>query len=254
MIFHKSCHSCGLDTRIYNIICNRNTVKDYYFFIWDYCVTKTMISDDFFLVECNIDNTWNYALTYEDTSKTNIMLNSPKYGFGDYNISEYNDNQYIVKARSHIYSTERYGQCQLINKEDIDKIDKTKFIIQPILQNSKGEELNIYVFKNLNDGEIHFVSSMIISHDVNQNINRKKNKNIDKFCELTDVFGTENINNLKMYCKTINLDYGRIELINDITRGWCVIDINNSPGLGLSGNRFINIISDKYKSMFDRLV
>ena len=66
------------------------------------------------------------------------------------------------------------------------------------------------------------------------------------------MFGTENINNLKMYCKSINLDYGRIELINDITRGWCVIDINNSPGPGICGNN--NIMNNKYKAMFDRLV
>ena len=111
MIFHKASHPHGLDTLIYRS-CNRSTVNNYYFFIWDYCHTKTMISSDFFHAECNINNTWNYGLTYEDTSKTNIVLNSPKYGFGDYNISEYNDNQYIVKASSHIYSTEEFKCIQ----------------------------------------------------------------------------------------------------------------------------------------------
>jgi hypothetical protein len=69
------------------------------------------------------------------------------------------------------------------------------------------------------------------------------------------VFGKENINNLKMYCKSINLDYGRIELINDITRGWCVIDINNSPGLGFAGRneREYYNLTNKYKAIFDKL-
>ena len=33
----------------------------------------------------------------------------------------------------------------------------------------------------------------------------------------------------------INLDYGRVELLFDHKLGWCVIDINNSPGYGTIG-------------------
>lgn len=250
MLSHKSNHSYGLDTNIYNS-CTREKKKDFFFYIWDYCHTKSMITSDFFHEKCNKNNTWNYNLKYEDTSKLSIVRDSPKYGFGDYNISEYSDTQYIVKAISHIYSSERYGQCQLINREDIDKIDKTKYIIQPILKNNKGEELNIYVFKNLNDGEILFSFSYLISHNPAVNINRKDSNVTNIVCELKDVFGEENINKLKNYCKSINLDYGRIELINDVSRGWCVLDINNSPAFGRMPEELIKMTITKYKELFD---
>lgn len=248
MIFYKSCHNYGLDYNIYRHLLKK-TKNDYYLYTWDYCHTKTMISSDFFRTECNINNTWNFGLKFNDTSKESIQNNSTKYGFGDYNISKYNDNQYIVKAISHLYTTEKYGQCQLINKEDIDKIDKTKFIIQPLLKNTYGEELNIFVFKHMNTNEL-FLISILVKHDTLKNINRKYNDCDYYFCELTDVFGDDNIKNLKNYCKSINLDFGRIELINDIERGWCIIDINNSPG----GGPLTNKVTSAYINLFNTLL
>ena len=248
MLFHKGCHKSGLDTIIYKYY-KGNTSKDYYFYIWDYCTTQKQISHDFYHEKCNIYNTWNYGLKFEDTSKKSIVKDSPKYGFGDYSISNCNEEKYIVKAISHLYTTEKYGQCQLINNNDIDKVDKTKFIIQPLLRNDKGEELNIFVFKNMNNNEIHLIPVMI-THDVSKNINRKYNNCSIKFCDLTNIFGETNINNFKQYCRAINLDYGRVELINDITRGWCVIDINNSPG----GGSLTNIIKDEYIKLFNTLL
>ena len=249
MLFHKACHPNGLDTKIYRH-CNNKFENDYYLYIWDYCDKSKVITPDFFHVKCNIDNTWNYGLKHEDTTKENIVKDSPNYGFGNYNITEYTNESYIVKAISHIYAkeTKKAGECHLINKTDIGKIDTTKFIIQPILTNNKGEELNIFVFKNLNTKEI-LLSSIMVSHDINKNINRKYNKCNYKFCDLLTVFGIENINNFKKYCKNINFDYGRIELINDITRGWCVIDINNSPG----GGPLTEMLVDIYKIAFNSL-
>ena len=101
MLFHNACHRSGLDTLIYNS-CNRNTSKDYYLYIWDYCAKKNMKSN-FFHKDCNIENTWNFGLNFEDTSKASIVKDSPKYGFGDYSISHYNEEQYIIKAISHEY-------------------------------------------------------------------------------------------------------------------------------------------------------
>lgn len=60
----------------------------------------------------------------------------------------------------------------------------------------------------------------------------------------------KNIKNFKQYCKAINLDYGRVELINDVNRGWCVIDINNSPGCGTMPN----MIQNKYVNLFNSLI
>ena len=66
MIFHKACHIHGLDNLIM-CRCNRNTSNDYYFYVWDYCIKQQMISTDFFHENCNINNTWNYELKFEDT-------------------------------------------------------------------------------------------------------------------------------------------------------------------------------------------
>jgi hypothetical protein len=43
---------------------------------------------------------------------------------------------------------------------------------------------------------------------------------------------SEEIGNLRIYCRDIHFDYGRIELIKDEQRGWCVLDMNDSPGNG----------------------
>jgi hypothetical protein len=54
----------------------------------------------------------------------------------------------------------------------------------------------------------------------------------------------------KQYCKEINLDYGRVELINDVKRGWCVLDINNSP----CGGPLTNMIKNKFVNLFNTLL
>ena len=249
MLFYKSSHCYGLDYLIYQKTKNNTYLKNYYLYIWDYACTETKTPLNFYHKECNKDNTWNYNLKFENTSKESIVKDSIIYGFGDYSIKDYNEEQYIVKAISHLYTKEKYGQCQLIDKNDISKIDKTKFIIQPLLKNNKGEELNIFIFKHMNTNEIELIPVMI-THDANKNVNRKYNQVSIKFCDLINVFNETNINNFKQYCRAINLDYGRVELINDVNRGWCVIDINNSPG----GGPLTNMIQNKYIDLFNSLL
>lgn len=231
MLKHKSVHRSGLDTIIHHISKNLRFENDLYMYIWDYCIAKKDIPDMFFDISCNKTNTWNYNLEFSSTQKDIIMNTSINYGFGSY-IPNYNkDNEFIIKAISHYYSSEKYGQCQLIKKEDISNIDKNKYIIQPILKNKDGEELNIFVFKNLKTNKYNLIG-YIVTHNTNININRKQNKCTYKECNLEEYFGKKNIYNFLNYCRSIHLDYGRVELINDINRGWCIIDINNSPGVG----------------------
>jgi hypothetical protein len=249
MIHHKACHQYGLDTLIFKA-CKHNTSTDYYFFIWDYCFSKSKISSNFFHEKCNINNTWNYALQFEDTTKYSIVENSPKYGFGDYKVRQIDKQEnYIVKAISHFYSCEKYGQCQKISHNDIPTIDTTKYIIQPMLKSNKGEELNVFVFKNFNKDCIHLFGFLSIFNAANY-VNRKNDRGCQfQYCDLKTVFGEKNMNNLKEYCKSIHLDYGRVELINDINRGWCIIDINNSPG----GGPLSNTVYKLYVQLFNDL-
>ena len=44
----------------------------------------------------------------------------------------------------------------------------------------------------------------------------------------------------------INFDYGRIELIKDRDVGWCVIDINNSPGGGSTTHTYHRQVSNLF--------
>ena len=248
-LYHKSCHKGGLDFKIFKD-CKKNKSKNYYFYIWDFCTSRTLIPNNFYEKNCNTNNTWNFNLKFNYTSKDSILKDTPKYGFGDYNINEYKkDEKYIVKAISHLHSMEKYGQPQLIDKKDINTVDTNKFIIQPVLKNNKGEELNIFVFKNLNTGEI-YLNSIMVTHNTSKNINRKFNNCNYAFCDLNVVFGLSNINKFKNYCNSINFDYGRVEIINDINRGWCIIDVNNSPG----GGPLTEMIKTWYINLFNKLI
>ena len=231
MLKHKSLHKSGLDYKLYLNTKNINCKKDYYLYIWDVCTIKTNNVYNFFDIECNKYNTWNYLLNLDNVNKDEIMRISPIFGFGDYNIVNYNLNKYIVKAKSHIFSEEKYGQAQIINKENIKNIDKNKYVIQPILNNKNGEEINIFILRDLDTRDL-YLECIIIKHNTKNNINRKKNKIEKKIVDINNVLSDNEINNLIKYCNHINLDYARLELIRDEKLGLCIIDINNSPGGG----------------------
>lgn len=252
MIIHKSNHIYGLDSLIMKYINNKannsDNINNYYFFIWDYCYTKKLIND-FYINKCNKHNTWNYNLKFKDTQKDMIQKNSHLFGFGNYDIKKSASNKYIIKAKSHLFSDEKYGQCQIIKENKLDEYNNQKYVIQPLLQNINNEELNVFVFKNLNTNNLHFFA-INCTKNTNININRKFDTSAKYFnCDINNFLTNEMINNLSNYCRNINLDYGRIELINDIHLGWCVIDINNSPGGGPVSNMAIK----KYVELFNSL-
>ena len=63
----------------------------------------------------------------------------------------------------------------------------------------------------------------------NTSVNRKNNKCTFK---RLDNYHFPMEDKLIQYLESIHFDYGRIELINDTKLGWCIIDVNNSPGDG----------------------
>lgn len=134
MIAHKSCHNSGLDTLIFNAIKSHRCSKNYHFYIYDYCVTKTDKSNDFYTSQNNENNTWNYNLKYENTTKKSIMEISKQFNFGDYSYDE-QDTKILVKANGHIHSSEKYGQSHIVEKNRYEKeYDKEKYIGQKILR------------------------------------------------------------------------------------------------------------------------
>ena len=73
MLFYKSSHCYGLDYLIYQKTKNNTYLKNYYLYIWDYACTETKTPLNFYHKECNKDNTWNYNLKFENTSKESIV-------------------------------------------------------------------------------------------------------------------------------------------------------------------------------------
>ena len=250
MIKYKSLHKSGLDYKLYLNTKNIKCKKDYYLYIWDVCVSKTnSIYNSFFDTECNKYNTWNYLLNLDNINKDEIMKISPTFGFGNYNIDNYNSNKYIVKAISHVFTGEKYGQAQVMNKEDIKNIDKNKYVIQPILTNKNGEEINVFILRDLDTRDL-YLECIIIQHNTQKNINRKKNKIDKKIVDIKNVLSDIEINNIIKYCNYINLDYARLELIRDENLGLCLIDVNNSP----DGGPLTNLISNRLSEILMNII
>jgi hypothetical protein len=249
MLNHKSSHRWGLDTLIYNGLKNISCNKDYFFYIYDCCVTFKEKPNDYYNKNNNKNNTWNYNFKLISIMKENIMKDSVMFGFPDYNYNV-NDDYILVKAIDHFNSVEKYGQSHIVKREKYEKdYDKSKYIGQRILKTNEkfNEELNIYIIRDLNTYELHFYSLLCIN-DISVNINRKKSRCEFKEVNIEDILSKEQINNFIKYMNYINIDYGRIELLKDNNLGWCLIDINDSPGGGpitnMSKNKLINIFKE----------
>lgn len=248
MIIHKSCHKSGLDMLVYNIIRNTKCQKDYYLYIYDYCSTKTNDLSNFYTDKNNETNTWNYNLQYENTTKSSIMNTSKLFNFGDYSYNE-QDTKILVKANGHIYSSDTYGQSHIVEKDKYENTyNKQKYIGQKILRTSenKNEELNIYIVRDLNSKQLHFFCVLCINN-TNININRKKSKVEFKNVDIS-ILG-DRLKDFIEYMNYIKMDYGRVELLLDKNIGWCVIDINNSPGGGSLTNSVYKKISDIFMNI-----
>jgi hypothetical protein len=246
MMKHKSLHPCGLDSLVFNNLKNNPYSNEYYLYIYDFCAANKLMSDDFFDPECNSENTWNYDLKFEDTAKDVIMKNNVRFGLGDIDYDA-SDDYIIVKGRNHFDSCLQNGQAHKVKKEEFEtNYDTDHFIGQKILKSSDthmNEELNIFVVRNLKTKELSFFCVMC-SFDTRVSVNRK-----NMTCE-TRVVDIDILGDTKKkfinFMNHINFDYGRIELIKDKDIGWCVIDINNSPGGGPITHRYHGQVSNLF--------
>lgn len=246
MLKHKSLHPYGLDFLIFNNLKSLSCVSQYYLYVYDYCCALKPITKDFFDRECNKTNTWNYNLKFEDTAKDAIMKNNITFGLGDINYDD-QDEFIIVKGRNHFDSSLKNGQSHKVRRAVFESdYDREHFVGQKILKSSDTnvcEELNVFVVRNLKTREINFFCIMC-SYDTNININRKYTNSEMKEVKI-EVLGDKKENFIN-FMNHINLDYGRVELIKDKNKGWCVIDINNSPGNGPTTRKFYNNVANLF--------
>lgn len=249
MIIHKACHRGGLDTLIYKRLKNIKCDKNYYLYIYEYIPPRKELPPDYYNKNNNENNTWNYNLKYDSTKKNTIMNNNIKFSFPNYHYS--NDDDFIlVKGIGHLQSTEKYGQAHIVSRQIFEEnYDKTKYIGQKILRTTENvnEELNVFVIRNLTTRKLHFFCVLCIN-DTTVNINRKKSKVSFKFVDISIL--NHQLQNFINYMNFINLDYGRVEFIKDHKLGWCLIDINNSPGGGPISSMSVNHLSKIFKTFF----
>jgi len=236
MINYKSCHIHGLDFVIYNYFKSHSFDKIYYLYIYDYCTElNEKLPINFYNKNNNIMNTWNYKLNYNSTTKKDIMKTSPLFGFSSYYYDN-NDEYILAKAIGHAKHYNSLSQSHIVNKSTFEKnYDKNIYIGQKILRTSENEniELNVFVIRNLSTRKLNLIGILCVNNTIN-NINRKESNDVKFYKVNMSILGNY-IDNFINYMNYINLDYGRVELIYDKHLKWCVIDINNSPGYGITG-------------------
>jgi hypothetical protein len=230
MLKFKNNHIWGLDQQIYNKLKDKLLSQTYYLYTWDFCTEKKNIDDNFYEPECNETNTWNFSLKYEDTLKNSIATTSQKYSFGNYTYNGTEECRIIAKANSHKDSNAT-NQCREISKQDIAAYNPPEFTIQKLLTCKHKRELNIFVFRNLKTRKLECLG-MYYYCKYTKGVNRKDDR-INSYSvlieDLEKEMSPQTLNNFIKYMSDINIDYGRIELIEDDILGWCIIDINNSP-------------------------
>lgn len=241
MLFFKSRHAGGLDYFIFSTIKHKtNTLKkNYYLYTFDYCYPNcALMHDDFYDNDTNKSNCWNYDLDYDSTRKDNIMINSYSFGFGNINYTTDDTNILVKGVGHHIIDTVKDTYQAHIQNKIVFQNDYNKkyFVGQKILYtdplNNLNEELNIFVIRNLDTRKLNFYCVMIYNN-YNVNINRKFNKTNNKPKKVDISILEDKQQNFIDYLNYINFDFGRIELIKDHKLGWCILDINNSPGGGI---------------------
>lgn len=250
MIHHKSfTHEGTLDGRVYKMLKDVKTKKDYYLIVidllGDFChLHKNSFDKSLFPKACNNSNTWNYDLTVESLSKNIIMEQSVKFGFGDYHLTD-DDKQMVVKGQNHYNTKDDYYIAHTANVKDMGKYNPKIHSFQKVLKKKDGEELNIYIVRNLETRELHMLGVVIKSKM--ENINRKLDKTLyTKKVDIPSLLGKQ-FRDFIRYMNKIHIDYGRIELIYDEKLGWCIIDINNSPGGGILSEKYAKDVSDILK-------
>ena len=147
----------------------------------------------------------------------------------------------VVKGQNHFNCDHKDYDAKIDLVKNTDKYPPHKFSFQKVLEKKNNRELNVFIVRDLDTREKHFFSVYITTKM--KNINRK----LDEVVFLEVVDPQKNLGNkYKGFCDymdDIKFDYGRVELIEDKILGWCVIDINNSPGEGILTEKYhINVV------------
>lgn len=247
-LFLKNLHTSGIDHLIYHKFPKNIKLKcDFYLYIHDYANVRKDIASNFYSAINTELNTWNYNLKFQSTDKYQIEIDSVKYGFGSSIYDKY-DDKIIAKGINHMCSNEPLYEAHIVDKNLFEmNYDKTKYIGQKLLKSNNSninEELNIFVLRDLITKDLHFVCYML-QNNTDKHVNRKLSRDNKIYKTDINILGTFK-DNLIQYLNQIQFDYGRIELIKDIEKGWCIIDINNSPSAGFIGimacNELVNIM------------
>jgi hypothetical protein len=177
-----------------------------------------------------------------------VLINSIEFGFGDYS-DDGIDEHIIVKPIHSVFHNRKYcphkGEAHLVSRIEYNsKYDKTKWMPQKVLSSNTdpSEELNVFIFRDLKTRKLHTLCYNCKFHKTSC-LNRKFTS--CTFEKVDNPLGSNFID----YCNHINIDYGRIELIKDKKLGWCVIDVNNSPGGGPLTNMCLKDFSNILKSV-----
>jgi len=230
MIFHKSCHAHGLDSMVMKRLRDVKTDKNYYFYIYDN-VFK-MDYGNFYDEKCSSLNTWNYDLSYElHLNKPRVLLDSVRFGFGDYSDDGLSETV-VLKTTNVTWDFTKCphkSQTHKVFRQEYEKsYDKERWFAQRelISDSEQKEELNVFVIRDLDTRKLYTYCFLVKSDK--KAMNRKQTR-----CTFTEIDYPLDEKFIE-YCDYIKIDYGRIELIKDKNLGWCIIDVNNSPGGGPS--------------------
>jgi len=237
--------SKGLELNIFQKLKTVKLKKDYYLYT-GYTLCNEEQKMTFYSKVNNQSNTWNIQLKYDYLNKDKIMEISPKFGFGNYQINS--DTSRLVVKDNRNYQKKGYVNAFLTDINTFNKKFRANvnLVGQSLLINSNREELNVFCVRNLETRKFEYLFVNIVNNNINNQFNRKLSKSIktykiDNPSEQLPSYD-KLINNLEDYLNFLNLDFARVEVINDDFRGWCVIDINDSPGQGILTSTYINDI------------
>ena len=249
VFYHKSCHPYGLDTLLYRHSRDCCPSNVHYLYVFDNVYMEQDITPPEFYDYYNSNvNTWNYDLEFKNLNKDQVLINSIAFGFGDYSDDGTSDH-IVVKPIHSVFPGRKYcphkGEAHLVSRVEYDSnYNKARWMPQKVLSSNTDprEEMNVFILRDLKTRKLHTLCYNV-KFPKTSHVNRKFTT--CTFERVDNPLGSNFID----YCNHINIDYGRIELINDQTLGWCVIDVNNSPGGGPLTNTCVKEFSNILKSV-----
>ncbi len=251
-VIRKSIHNYGMEYHIFNRLKSIPLNNQFYLITYDVCKVVESVSskccdiqkiqdmrDSYYYKECNNKNTWNFDLKVINITKRNIMQDSLRFGFGDLSYSGDSGDNPIIKGNwSHNWPMCEHYHAKEISFDMFKQYQNDKnYVIQHKCQSDGyvNNELNIFFFRNMKSREFS-IFALNCEYPINI-VNRKNVKPTWSKCDIDSIDKTV-LSNLIDYMNYIDIDFCRVEIINDKSRGWCVLDINETPGGGKGTDAF----------------